>query len=213
VRVRYVIPIVLQAGLVASAVLWWPSAGCHPLVVDSCGSLDVLVLVSMASDPRTHLGAVGHATLFAYGLPARRVHNARLIPQTISTSSSGPRSTTPRARLSRPSVSSRGTELRDDRGPSPDRADGGPPVQIHVMSTISGVEWDDAWSDRVEGLLAITEFSSWAAKGSSATSGHRSAQGPRRYRRPRTGSRAMTRESPCIRTALVKSRRRVMPRP
>jgi hypothetical protein len=28
-----------------------------------------------------------------------------------------------------------------------------PPVQIHVMSAISGVEWDDAWSDRIEGPL------------------------------------------------------------
>ena len=28
-----------------------------------------------------------------------------------------------------------------------------PPVQIHVMSAISGVEWDEAWSDRVEGSL------------------------------------------------------------
>jgi hypothetical protein len=30
---------------------------------------------------------------------------------------------------------------------------GEPPVQIHVMSAISGVEWNDAWSDRVEGTL------------------------------------------------------------
>jgi hypothetical protein len=30
---------------------------------------------------------------------------------------------------------------------------GVPPVQIHVMSAISGVEWDEAWSDRVEGSL------------------------------------------------------------
>jgi hypothetical protein len=30
---------------------------------------------------------------------------------------------------------------------------GVPPVQIHVMSAISGVEWDDAWSDRIEGSL------------------------------------------------------------
>ena len=28
-----------------------------------------------------------------------------------------------------------------------------PPVQIHVMSAISGVEWDEAWSDRLEGPL------------------------------------------------------------
>ena len=28
---------------------------------------------------------------------------------------------------------------------------GVPPVQIHVMSAISGVEWDEAWTDRVEG--------------------------------------------------------------
>jgi hypothetical protein len=30
---------------------------------------------------------------------------------------------------------------------------GVPPVQIHVMSAISGVEWEEAWSDRVEGSL------------------------------------------------------------
>jgi hypothetical protein len=30
---------------------------------------------------------------------------------------------------------------------------GVPPVQIHVMSAISGVEWDEAWSDRVEGYF------------------------------------------------------------
>lgn len=30
---------------------------------------------------------------------------------------------------------------------------GVPPVQIHVMSAISGVEWDEAWSDRVAGRL------------------------------------------------------------
>ena len=28
-----------------------------------------------------------------------------------------------------------------------------PPVQIHVMSAISGVEWDEAWADRIEGPL------------------------------------------------------------
>lgn len=30
---------------------------------------------------------------------------------------------------------------------------GMPPVQIHVMSAISGVEWDEAWADRIEGPL------------------------------------------------------------
>jgi len=30
---------------------------------------------------------------------------------------------------------------------------GVPPVQIHVMSAISGVEWHEAWADRVEGPL------------------------------------------------------------
>ncbi|PYR54159.1 MAG: hypothetical protein DMF91_27275, partial [Acidobacteria bacterium] len=30
---------------------------------------------------------------------------------------------------------------------------GVPPVQIHVMSAISGVEWDEAWSEGVEGPL------------------------------------------------------------
>lgn len=30
---------------------------------------------------------------------------------------------------------------------------GTPPVQIHVMSTISGVEWDEAWADRIQGPL------------------------------------------------------------
>ena len=28
---------------------------------------------------------------------------------------------------------------------------GVPPVQIHVMSSISGVEWDEVWADRAEG--------------------------------------------------------------
>ena len=30
---------------------------------------------------------------------------------------------------------------------------GVPPVQIHVMSTISGVARDEAWSDRAKGPL------------------------------------------------------------
>lgn len=30
---------------------------------------------------------------------------------------------------------------------------GVPPVQIHVMSAISGIGWDEAWSQRVEGAL------------------------------------------------------------
>jgi hypothetical protein len=34
---------------------------------------------------------------------------------------------------------------------------GVPPVQIHVMSAISGVEWDEAWSDRVAGGLGRHE--------------------------------------------------------
>jgi hypothetical protein len=28
-----------------------------------------------------------------------------------------------------------------------------PPVQIHVMSAISGVDWNEVWADRVEGAL------------------------------------------------------------
>ena len=48
---------------------------------------------------------------------------------------------------------------------------GVPPVQIHVMSAISGVEWDEAWADRVEGPF-----------------GRRSSERPRRYRRTRAGS-------------------------
>ena len=28
-----------------------------------------------------------------------------------------------------------------------------PPVQIHVMSSISGVEWDEVWADRIAGGL------------------------------------------------------------
>jgi hypothetical protein len=30
---------------------------------------------------------------------------------------------------------------------------GVPPLQIHVMSAISGVEWEEAWADRLEGPL------------------------------------------------------------
>ena len=36
---------------------------------------------------------------------------------------------------------------------------GVPPVQIHVMSAISGVEWDEAWSDRAEGTLGTQRVS------------------------------------------------------
>lgn len=36
---------------------------------------------------------------------------------------------------------------------------GVPPVQIHIMSAISGVEWDEAWSDRVGGPLGRHDVS------------------------------------------------------
>jgi hypothetical protein len=36
---------------------------------------------------------------------------------------------------------------------------GVPPVQIHVMSAITGVEWDEVWSDRVEGVLGRNRVS------------------------------------------------------
>jgi hypothetical protein len=36
---------------------------------------------------------------------------------------------------------------------------GVPPVQIHVMSAISGVEWDEVWSNRVEGVLGRSRVS------------------------------------------------------
>jgi len=36
---------------------------------------------------------------------------------------------------------------------------GVPPVQIHLMSAISGVEWDEVWSDRVEGTLGRNRVS------------------------------------------------------
>jgi hypothetical protein len=36
---------------------------------------------------------------------------------------------------------------------------GVPPVQIHVMSAISGVEWNEVWSDRVEGILGRSRVS------------------------------------------------------
>ena len=32
-------------------------------------------------------------------------------------------------------------------------------MQIHVMSAISGVEWDEAWPDRVEGTLGRNRVS------------------------------------------------------
>jgi hypothetical protein len=42
---------------------------------------------------------------------------------------------------------------------------GVPPVQIHVMSAISGVDWPEAWSDRVEGPLGshVVQFLGRAA--------------------------------------------------
>ena len=36
---------------------------------------------------------------------------------------------------------------------------GVPPVQIHLMSAISGVEWDEVWTDRVEGTLGRNRVS------------------------------------------------------
>ena len=35
------------------------------------------------------------------------------------------------------------------------------PVQIHVMSAISGVTWDEAWRDRAVGPLGGHRFRSW----------------------------------------------------
>jgi hypothetical protein len=43
------------------------------------------------------------------------------------------------------------TSIADDERTRP--AMGLPPVQIHVMSAISGVEWAEVWADRVEGPL------------------------------------------------------------
>jgi hypothetical protein len=34
---------------------------------------------------------------------------------------------------------------------------GVPPVQIHVMSAIDGVEWDDVWATREPGNLSTPE--------------------------------------------------------
>ena len=50
---------------------------------------------------------------------------------------------------------------------------GVPPVQIHVMSTISGVEWDDVWSDRVEAQLGSRTVSLLGRRRSSRTSAQR----------------------------------------
>jgi hypothetical protein len=36
---------------------------------------------------------------------------------------------------------------------------GVPPVQIPVVSAISGVEWEEVWSDRVEGILGRNRVS------------------------------------------------------
>ena len=36
---------------------------------------------------------------------------------------------------------------------------GVPPVQIHLMSAISGVDWDEVWSDRVEGTFGRNRVS------------------------------------------------------
>jgi transposase-like protein len=59
---------------------------------------------------------------------------------------------------------------------------GVPPVQIPVMSAISGVEWEEAWSDRVEGPLGrhTVHFLDRAAFLRNKA-GCRPAQRPRRY--------------------------------
>jgi hypothetical protein len=60
---------------------------------------------------------------------------------------------------------------------------GVPPVQIHVMSAISGVEWDEAWSDRVEGPLWYPPGAfPWPADIPAQQAGRRPAEGPRRHR-------------------------------
>jgi hypothetical protein len=46
-----------------------------------------------------------------------------------------------------------------------------PPGQLHVMSSISDVDWDEVWSERVEGPLAATKCRSWAATRFCVTSG------------------------------------------
>jgi hypothetical protein len=63
---------------------------------------------------------------------------------------------------------------------------GVPPVQVHVMSAITGVEWAEAWSDRVEGPLG-THRVPFLGRESCATSGRRGV--------PRT-SPTSTRSSP-----------------
>jgi hypothetical protein len=44
-------------------------------------------------------------------------------------------------------------------------------LRWHRMSAISGVEWDEAWSDPSKVPLAAPGFTSWAAKRFCATSG------------------------------------------
>ena len=63
---------------------------------------------------------------------------------------------------------------------------GVPPVQIHLMSAISGVEWDEAWSDRVEGTLGRNRVSFL---------GRETFIRNKRRRRPTEGSRRISTRS------------------
>ena len=65
---------------------------------------------------------------------------------------------------------------------------GVPPVQIHVTSAISGVEWAEAWTDRVEGPLGRRSVHFLGRETFLRNKRRRSSERPRRYRRTRAGS-------------------------
>ena len=66
---------------------------------------------------------------------------------------------------------------------------GVPPVQIHVMSAISGVDWNEAWSDRAEGSLGTHKVPFLGPRHVPAEQASlRSSQRPRGYRRARARS-------------------------
>ena len=113
--------------------------------------------MELAPDFDEFIGSlIAHGVEFVVvGAYALAFHGAPRSPAT-STSSSDQRSTTPRVCFRRSAAFGFPVEgLNPEAIADPRRLleMGVPPVQIHVMSSISGVDWDQVWSGSVEGAL------------------------------------------------------------
>jgi hypothetical protein len=75
---------------------------------------------------------------------------------------------------------------------------GVPPVQIHVMSAISGVAWDEAWAERRGPAGPSARSLPGTSNVPAQQAGGWPTQGSRRYRRTRAGSRCLRLSTPAL---------------